>query len=279
MSGVAIVVYIVLVAINLCVFHYVKFFFHIKIWDLLGVVFAVVVGRAIMKSPRIGFGYFFSLFVPIVGFFYGIYLLVLKRVGHGATCMVISIITGYVCFNLFFTAYGKEYIKFQITRAEDARQKPDAALRPVQGAYGFNLGDRLPLNYNVTTNEDYSLSYVPADHEDAFWCLYLTEDKRIAAITVMENIADKSKVEAVKSVLREKYGFREISHDSFMDMIYFGPENRQATMTTKNGDKGYFIIYQDKDLYRIAREQNLNRKAAAEGSAHKKLSDDLKSKL
>lgn len=41
----------------------------------------------------IGFGYFFAVLFPIIGFFFGIYLLAKKEAGHGVACMAISVIT------------------------------------------------------------------------------------------------------------------------------------------------------------------------------------------
>ena len=99
------------------------------------------------SEPNVIWGYVFSVVIPIAGFFFGAYLMAKRKFGHGAACMGISIAFALVWLILFptvFKPFNKQDVINTNLMAEDAREKPDANLQPVQGAYClWNLGEKV----------------------------------------------------------------------------------------------------------------------------------------
>ena len=87
--------------------------------------------------------------------------------------------------------------------------KPEENLQEVKGAMGWNLGDVLPTNFQVKTNDDgFGITYdfdPPADMEIALCYLILTEDRRIAVISLMNSENEHFNKDALQKVLKEKH--------------------------------------------------------------------------
>ena len=109
------------------------------------------------ESSPIALSYVLCFLIPIAGFFFGVYLMAKKKSGHGAACMAISIVLGLGWLAVFshgLPVFDKQEMVLKNLMAEDAEQKPDENLRPVQGAYGWNLGEVLPDSFETKTNDD-----------------------------------------------------------------------------------------------------------------------------
>lgn len=230
------------------------------------------------ESSITAWSYVLCFIIPIAGFFFGVYLMAKKKSGHGAACMAISIVLGLVWLALFstsgFTLFDKQKSILENYLSADAHQKPDDNLRPVQGAYGWNLGDVLPNSFEAKTNDDslgITCDFNPSPTASMGW-LTLTADRRIAAIYVAGFINVQG---SVNQALKEKYGFRKMAHYSSGGdyNCYFGTTNRQAVLNSFENVAS--LEYRDEELCRIADEQKENRKAAAQ----KKINDELKTHL
>jgi hypothetical protein len=227
-----------------------------------------------VKSSTIAWSYALCLLIPIAGFFFGVYLMAKKKAGHGAACMAISIVLG-LFWIVFFSSHRFDSFNNRREVSNDI-VSGEKNLKPVQGAYGWNLGDLLPSNFNSRTNDDglgITCAFDPSGSEGICvgW-LTLTEDRRIAAIFVAGIFTERRS--AIEDMLKEKYGLRE-THLEHLDVaesskLYYGTINRQAVLNLndlKGGGNQTFLEYCDEDLCRIASEETKNRKAAAEAAA------------
>jgi hypothetical protein len=169
----------------------------------------------------------------------------------------------------------------------DKIEKSDDKLQEVQGAMGWNLGDVLPNNFQVNTNDTiYGITYQfdppPELKNDlsANCFLILTEDRRIAAIRVHGGENEHFDFLNIKKVLKEKYGVRQIFHDqSSGNIIYFGDAKRQVVLSTNILGACIDLNYQDKQLNALAETQQEIRKAAAKEDADKQTQTNLKGKF
>ena len=50
-------------------------------------------------------GYLLSILIPVVGFFYGIFLMFKDAVAHGVACMIVSLIFNYLWFELVVSIF------------------------------------------------------------------------------------------------------------------------------------------------------------------------------
>jgi hypothetical protein len=109
------------------------------------------------ESSIIAWSYVLCFLIPIAGFFFGVYLMAKKKSGHGAACMAISIVLGLGWLAVFstsgFTLFDKQKSILENYLSADAQLKSDENLKAVQGAYGWNLGDVLPNNFEPKTND------------------------------------------------------------------------------------------------------------------------------
>ena len=164
-----------------------------------------------------------------------------------------------------------------VKHIKPSAQKPDENLQEVKGAMGWNLGDVLPTNLQVRTNDDaFGITYdfnPPADMKIASDMCYLilTEDRRIAAICVTDEENEFFSKDNLNKVLAEKYGLRKsFIRGSMGDSYYFGQTNREAHL---NKFKSLISLeYQDELLCHLAEKQTESRKAAA----NKKIQNNLK---
>ena len=237
----------------------------------------------LVESSTIAWSYVLCFLIPIAGFFFGVYLMAKKKSGHGAACMAISIVLGLSWIAVFshgFPSFDKQEMTLKTLNAEAARQKPDENLRPVQGAYGWNLGDVLPNNLVVRTNGvDGSVVYGIDSSEIRLGVLSLTEERRIASILIDVNSDQR---EAIAETLKKKYGFRNTYYlTSTIHNSYFGATNRQVIMITFDTDVGKTtsLEYRDETLCKIAAEQGARRQAAATAAAKKQIEANLKTHL
>ena len=222
-------------------------------------------------------GYVLCFLIPIAGFFFGVYLMAKKKAGHGAACMAISIVLGLL-WVVLLSSHGIQLFSGRGEIPDDIISG-EKNLQPVQGAYGWNLGDMLPGNFETKTNDDglgITSDFDPEGLSGSIhgW-LTLTEERRIAAIYIFGIATDQRS--AVDDMLKQKYGFRErryhskVGYDSF-----FGTTNRQAVLQVDWFDgKTTSLEYRDEELVRLADKQKENRKAAAQ----KKIGDELKTHL
>jgi hypothetical protein len=233
-----------------------------------------------VEFSTIAWSYVLCFLIPIAGFFFGVYLMAKKKSGHGAACMAISIVLVLGWLAVFsksgFTLFDKQRSILENLMSADAQRKPDENLKAVQGAYGWNLGDVLPNNFGAKTNNDslgitsgFDISGLSGSVHG--W-LTLTEDRRIAAIYIFGLNNDQG---SVNKMLKEKYGFRKMSHYSSGGdyNCYFGTTNRQAVLNSFNNS--FSLEYRDEELCQLAEEQTKNRKAAAQ----KQIEDELKTHL
>ena len=161
----------------------------------------------------------------------------------------------------------------EVRNGKPSAQKLDVNLREVTGALGWNLGDVLPTNFQVKTNDDgFGITYdfdPPADMEIAFGYLILTENRRIAVISVMSSENEHFNKDALQKVLKEKYGSRDSRNIPLGDNYYFGQTNRQAVLETSNDlqtgrlNSLIKLEYRDEQLFTLAKQQQESRKAAA----------------
>jgi hypothetical protein len=154
-----------------------------------------------------------------------------------------------------------------------------APLRPVQRAYGWNLGDTLPAGLAVETNDNiWGMTHEfgePYSQSETGWgLLILTEDRRIAAIRL--HMLEKGQFSATRQVLEEKYGLRQTQRNSSYSSYrcYFGPTNRQAVLEASGTIDS--LQFRDEGLCRIADKEQSDREVAAEATAQKKLKERLK---
>jgi hypothetical protein len=168
-----------------------------------------------------------------------------------------------------------------VKTSRPSAQKPDENLQEVKGAMGWNLGDVLPDNLQVKNNDDgFGITYdfnPPAEMENAelaMCYLILTEDRRIAVISVTGSENDHFNKDALQKVLKEKYGSRDSRKLPFGGMInyYFGQTNRQAVLQTSGLNSLIELEYRDEQLYTLAKQQQESRKAAA----NKQIQNNLK---
>lgn len=193
-----------------------------------------------------------------------------------------KILIGVGVFAVLFIIIGfiglKIWAKHELRTLTGNHQLIDKNVIPVSGAYGFNLGDKLPDSFEIRSNDEaFGLTYnlnIPEGDMIISGYLILTESKQIAGISI-EDIGG-THFESVKTALREKYGLRETYQDFMGQHKYcFGTTNRQAILTDGSRFSLYELEYLDEDLVRIANTETENRKAAVK----KKIEDDMKSHL
>lgn len=230
-------------------------------------------------SGVVACGYIFSFLLPLAGFFLGVYLMAKKKPGHGTACMALSIVLGGAWLTVLSMKGHPQATNPASHRVEDTQQKADENLRPVQGAYGWNLGAKLADGLEIKTNEDlFYYSPVPGGDWDGW--LILTEDRRVASITQCFH-NDSTQFDKVMGVLREKYGLRHVSHASTgKDLTaWYGTTNRQAMLTISSAVGTSFLEYSDQELCRVADEEKFSRTNAAATKAVKQIEDGLKAHL
>jgi hypothetical protein len=162
-------------------------------------------------------------------------------------------------------------------------------LNPVSGAFGWNLGDKLPDSAQVqTNNDDFSLSYdftpdKPVQGSDLIYeldlhQLNLTADHTIYAITAFGYVhSDDFNIgkDALVQALTDKYGIREhIRNSSTMETYDFGTEDRSVElMVSQEGTyPSLSLTYFDQTLRAKAHDEDNQRKADAKNS----LKEDFK---
>ncbi|HEU6449684.1 MAG TPA: hypothetical protein VFV23_14725 [Verrucomicrobiae bacterium] len=163
-------------------------------------------------------------------------------------------------------------------------QKPDDSLHEVKGAMDWNLGDILPNDIEVKTNDDAfgitaSSFRRPAalENSDLITCdLILTEERRIAAILVNGSEDKQFNRDTLRKVLKEKYGLRESRNvpapgDNSFVIYYFGKTNRQAILTV-HSQSSFDLEYRDERLCELAQQQQEIRKTAI----NKQMQNDLR---
>jgi hypothetical protein len=154
--------------------------------------------------------------------------------------------------------------------SDDAATQGRSYLKPVSGAYGYTLGDILPQNLLIATNDDvgFGLTYsfqISDDEIFDYGILILTEKRQIASI----RLHFKERSGAVSSILMDKYGYRD--SDDRYKVTYFGTSNRQAVLW----ESEYLVDYRDEALCETAKEEKQRRNDAAD----KPMMDKTKSHL
>lgn len=236
-----------------------------------------------VAEPNVGLGYFLSFLIPLAGFFYGVYLMARKKPGHGAACMAVSIAITLGWLTLFLTGFKpfdkQESIGENLVAAA-AKEKPDVNLRPVQGAYLWNLGEKVSDSFEVKTNDDFYLTHDFGDNGQSdygYGYHILTKERRIAAIVIQST---QGRGDEIRKILTDKYGFRKIRHySSGKDYdCYFGPTNRQAVLHISD-NAVIQLEYRDEELCQFAEAEKESRKKAAETGKNGQADDFLKKRL
>jgi len=108
-------------------------------------------------------------------------------------------------------------IAFFAQLANNTSPQKSNKFQPIKGAFGFNLGDIPPPTYEIETNDNFAGDGItcklplPADlgletNDDATCTLHLTDDHRIAEISVMSQENERFNLTNLKKILEEKYG-------------------------------------------------------------------------
>jgi hypothetical protein len=140
---------------------------------------------------------------------------------------------------------------------------------PVNGAFGWALGVRLPAAFEVRTN-DTAIQYVdPRGKVPPFEqvVLDLTGDRTICAITGVFNQADPQGVAALNTsleqALRQKYIFKKKTAEGGVNTIQFGEGAREVILATTVQPPTLALCYRDTESVRKAQEEMTRLKAAA----------------
>jgi hypothetical protein len=202
-----------------------------------------------------------------------------------AGSLIVVIAAGIVCVwaALHFGWFNEDKRFHRALAALDAKWRTDTNLHEVQGAYGWTLGNVLPSQLNLTTNYtlegsiiyDVPLDGGQLDQSRVMW-LVLTEERQIASIYV--SISKDQDRWSVFDALREKYGLRQMRHNSLGGAFYayFGTTNRQAVFGQQlDALGGMSVEYRDERLCKIADDQKEKRRAAEK----KQNTDEIKSRL
>lgn len=156
--------------------------------------------------------------------------------------------------------------------------KYDSKLNPTTGAFGWNLGDKLPDSAQVETNDSFQLNFVflsdksTSPSEDG-GVLTLTSDHKICSIFA-ERYIQGDALKALIQVFTDKYGIRDHQFnfaDSTVfkttDIYHFGTEDRSAEIDVRAPNaigEHIWIHYSDRALCNKAKEETNQRKAAAQ---------------
>ena len=176
---------------------------------------------------------------------------------------------------LFFIGYALfQTASKQVSKTDSTNNSVE--IKTVVGALGWNLGDVLPINFQVETNDDIcGISYnfdPPAEigtYPLSECYLILTEDRRIAAICATGPENDHFNVLNFQKVLKEKYGLGNPpvwrDKDRGYSTYNFGQGNRRVVLTTmeiKESPLHIEVEYQDEQLRELVSQQMESRKAA-----------------
>jgi hypothetical protein len=162
---------------------------------------------------------------------------------------------------------------------EAKRREHQNTLKEVKGAMGWNLGDVLPDNLQVKTN-DFAFDIThdfdpPADMTNAQLdqCyLVLTENRQITEICVSASENDQFNMENLKKALTDKYGL-SATGGVFYTEYYFGKYPCGVVLYEDN--HRIYLVYKNYDLDITAAEQQDKRRTAAE----KQIQNNLKGHL
>ena len=175
------------------------------------------------------------------------------------------VIIGFV---LVVVVIGVAAFMSTVKNSKLSAQKSEENLQEVKGAMGWNLGDVLPNNLQVKSNDDaFGITYdfdPPADMEivSDICYLILTEDRRIAAIIVSDLENKHFNKDSLKKVLTEKYGLRKSSEvlTGYID-YYFGKGERQAILRTSSKNSlinGAIHLTNNRTLAELAHENQVS---------------------
>lgn len=157
-------------------------------------------------------------------------------------------------------------------KAETKKDDSSIITTPVEGAFGWKLGDKLPGNFSVkiddsgphpsykaeyefTPSKELKLKTTGDDLLGATYVLRLTQDRRICEIFVSglssENFSSKPLIQA----LTEKYGLRNQTSQGTFNNYYFGQESRGVELSLDEPSHTFyhvFLKYKDKELIKTA---------------------------
>lgn len=146
----------------------------------------------------------------------------------------------------------------------------DAPRQPITGAFGFKLGEP-PADFSeVETNTDGELYILRLDDTNAppfgNVSVTLTPDGRVYRIDGMavgSTLRDfYGQSDALKKVLRERYGMKRWLRDGDTFRYYFGDEKREATFETHFKTESLLITYEDLALARDTWDAKKHREEA-----------------
>ena len=151
---------------------------------------------------------------------------------------------------------------------------------------GWELGDLLPSNFQVVTNDDiYGITYdfdPPPEltNDVTSKCfLILTEDRRIAAIHIQGQENDRFDAINLQKVLEDKYPLKNVYHDPYSgNIFYFGQGKHQIILNT-NLLRSIDVNYEDTELFSLSEQQQELRKTSAKTAADKQIQESLKRKF
>lgn len=155
----------------------------------------------------------------------------------------------------------------------------------VAGAFGWNLGDKLPTNILVKTDSHgFGLYYhfipdTPAPPFDVY-TLHLLADRSIAEIEAEMTHFDSFEVEKTKEpmveFLTEKYGLRSKSHIAQgldLDTYHFGSEERGVDLVYSEPLHEFMLTYFDRSLQRKWESEFRQSEEAVKNSAKDTMKD------
>ena len=144
--------------------------------------------------------------------------------------------------------------------------KRDSALsvkEPINGAFGWALGARLPAAFEVQTNSG-SLRYVdPRGNVPPFEQVVLdvTGDRTIFAITGTLTKGTTENFQAVEKTLNEafqkKYPVKKKANENGVNTVYFGDEAREVILAVATQPPTLAVCYRDTDFARRAQAEAL----------------------
>jgi len=185
----------------------------------------------------------------------------------------------FACSIIILVIFG---IALILSAAMNEREHQNT-LKEVKGAMGWNLGDVLPDNLQVKTNDvAFDITYdfdPPADMTNAQLdqChLVLTENRQITEICVSASENDQFNMENLKKALTDKYGL-SATGGVFYTEYYFGKSPCGVVLYEDN--HRIYLVYKDYDLDITAAGQQDKRRNAAEAAAEKQIQDSLKGHL
>jgi hypothetical protein len=170
---------------------------------------------------------------------------------------------------------------FLTSSQKQTRQAKPANLKPVVGAFGWKLGDKLPEQLKSEVH-DGRYNFRPEKEMPPFddCVLMMTDDGRIYCIEATASSPDyvqdsDSLKNALISLLSEKYGLRH--HDpNYLgaDQYVFGSEDRSASLEVFER-KLFTLKYYDTQLQNVAYEQQEARRKKDEDEKKAALSKGL----